>query len=68
MVPLVTPGMRPTYDALSPADLLYLAHHHDQSAWNELVRRYTPLVWRVARSLRLDPDRKSTRLNSSHER
>jgi RNA polymerase sigma factor (sigma-70 family) len=36
-------------------NLLDLARQHDQSAWNELVRRYTPLVWRVATAHRLDP-------------
>ena len=47
--------MRPGYHQLGPGDLLYLAHARDQSAWTELVRRYAPLVWRVAMSHRLDP-------------
>lgn len=47
--------MRPGYDQLEPAELLDLARDRDQSAWNELVCRYAPLVWRVALSYRLDP-------------
>ncbi len=31
-----------------------LARARDRDAWNELVRRYAPLVWRVALSFRLD--------------
>jgi RNA polymerase sigma factor (sigma-70 family) len=47
--------MRPGYHQLEPAELLHRARDHDQSAWNELVSRYAPLVWRVAMSHRLDP-------------
>jgi RNA polymerase sigma factor (sigma-70 family) len=47
--------MHPTYPHLELAELLHLARQHDQSAWNELVHRYAPLVWRVAMSHRLDP-------------
>jgi RNA polymerase sigma factor (sigma-70 family) len=34
---------------LSTADLIRRAEEHDQGAWNELVRRFTALVWSVAR-------------------
>ena len=47
--------MQPSYSDLEPGELLRLARGRDQSAWNELVRRYAPLVWRVAMSHRLDP-------------
>lgn len=47
--------MRPGYDHLEPAELLERVRGHDQSAWNELVSRYAALVWRIARSHRLDP-------------
>jgi len=47
--------MRPGYDQLEPAELLGLIRNRDQAAWNELVHRYAPLVWRVAMSHRLDP-------------
>jgi RNA polymerase sigma factor (sigma-70 family) len=47
--------MRPGYHQLELAALLHRARDRDQSAWNELVGRYAPLVWRVAMSHRLDP-------------
>jgi RNA polymerase sigma factor (sigma-70 family) len=42
------------HDQLDAAELVRRAGEHDRDAWNELVRRYTPLVWRVARAHRLD--------------
>lgn len=47
--------MQPGYDHLEPAELLALARDHNQSAWNALVSRYAPLVWRIALSHHLDP-------------
>lgn len=38
----------------TPAALLERAAAGDQSAWDDLVRRFHPLVWRVARSHGLD--------------
>lgn len=35
------------------ASLLSAAARGDQAAWNELVARYTPLLWSVARGFRL---------------
>lgn len=46
--------MQHSYEQLEPAELVRLAGARDQAAWRELVRRYAPLVWRVARSHRLD--------------
>ncbi|HEV2783058.1 MAG TPA: sigma-70 family RNA polymerase sigma factor [Actinophytocola sp.] len=43
------------YDQLAPGELLRLARGRDQAAWNEIVRRYGPVVWRVAMAQRLDP-------------
>lgn len=43
------------YDHLDTAELVHLARGRDQDAWNELVRRYAGLVWRVATAHRLDP-------------
>ena len=37
-----------------PAELLSAAEHGDRAAWDELVARYTPTVWAVARAHRLD--------------
>ncbi|HET9141893.1 sigma-70 family RNA polymerase sigma factor [Actinophytocola sp.] len=34
-------------------DLVLLARARDQAAWHELVRRYAPVVWRVAAAHRL---------------
>lgn len=42
------------YDQLQPAELVRLARERDRDAWNEIVRRYAPVVWRVAMALRLD--------------
>lgn len=42
-------------DQLEAAELVRLARSGDQDAWYELVRRYAPVVWRVARAHRLDP-------------
>jgi RNA polymerase sigma factor (sigma-70 family) len=41
-------------DQLDVAELVRRAGARDQDAWHELVRRYAPLVWRVALSFRLD--------------
>ena len=41
-------------DGEESADLLAHAASGDQSAWNELVDRYTGLLWAVARGFRLD--------------
>lgn len=41
-------------DQLEVAELVALARARDQAAWNELVRRFAPVVWRVARAHRLD--------------
>jgi RNA polymerase sigma factor (sigma-70 family) len=41
-------------DQLEVTELVRLARARDRDAWNELVRRYAPLVWRVALSFRLD--------------
>lgn len=46
--------MSTSYDQLEPAELVRLARARDQAAWNEIVRRYGPMVWRMARSYRLD--------------
>ena len=35
-------------------ELLVLAASGDQSAWNELVERFSQMVWSIARSFRLD--------------
>ena len=43
-----------SYPHLDVADLVALAKGRDQDAWNELVRRYAPVVWRVARAHRLN--------------
>lgn len=37
-----------------PIELLAAAERGDRAAWRELVARYTPTVWAVARSHRLD--------------
>ncbi|RLK60595.1 RNA polymerase sigma factor [Actinokineospora cianjurensis] len=42
-------------DALSTTDLLRDALAGEQTAWRELVGRYAPLVWQVARAHRLSP-------------
>jgi RNA polymerase sigma factor (sigma-70 family) len=38
----------------SSDDTVWRARAGDENAWQELVRRYTPVVWKTARSLRLD--------------
>jgi len=38
------------------AELLARAHRGDRGAWQEIVHRYSRLVWTVARSHRLSPD------------
>lgn len=43
------------HDPLDTAELVQLARNRDQDAWNELVRRYAGLVWRVTTAHRLDP-------------
>jgi len=40
--------------ATSPADLVRSASAGDDNAWAELVARYTPLLYRIVRSYRLD--------------
>jgi len=35
-------------------ELLSLAAEGDQAAWNELVERFSQMVWSIARSFRLD--------------
>lgn len=42
--------MSNSYTELDVADLLGRARDRDREAWAELVRRYTPVVWRVARA------------------
>lgn len=37
-----------------PPALVRAAINGDAAAWDELVRRFTPMVWRVARSFRLN--------------
>jgi RNA polymerase sigma factor (sigma-70 family) len=41
-------------ERLDTVELVTLARARDRDAWHELVRRYAPLVWRVAQSFRLD--------------
>ncbi len=41
-------------DAASTAELVSGARDGSQQAWNELVDRFSPLLWRIARSLRLN--------------
>jgi RNA polymerase sigma factor (sigma-70 family) len=47
--------MSSLHDQLEVAELVRLASTRDQDAWNELVHRYAPVVWRVARAHRLNP-------------
>jgi RNA polymerase sigma factor (sigma-70 family) len=42
------------YDQLAVAELVRLARDRDQAAWNEIVRRFAPVVWRVALAHRLN--------------
>jgi RNA polymerase sigma factor (sigma-70 family) len=42
--------MSNSYTELDVADLVGRARDHDRDAWAELVRRYAPVVWRVARA------------------
>jgi RNA polymerase sigma factor (sigma-70 family) len=44
-----------SHDELDTAELVALARNRDQDAWNEIVRRYAGLVWRVTTAHRLDP-------------
>lgn len=52
--------VRPYDDAMASlaqathGELLVLAASGDQSAWNELVERFSQMVWSIARSFRLD--------------
>lgn len=39
---------------LTDGDLLRAARDGDDAAWAELVDRFTPMVWRIARGFRLD--------------
>jgi len=43
-------------ESASLSTLLALAEQGDQSAWNEVVRRFTNLLWSVCRSHRLTED------------
>jgi RNA polymerase sigma factor (sigma-70 family) len=45
-----------SHDQLGVVDLVLLARERDQAAWHELVRRYAPVVWRVAGAHRLGAD------------
>jgi RNA polymerase sigma factor (sigma-70 family) len=49
----VRPGVSSTLDHVEVAELVRLAVARDQAAWNELVRRYAPVVWRVTAAHRL---------------
>lgn len=42
-------------DTSELATLVRRVRHRDQDAWAELVTRFSPVVWTVARSFRLDP-------------
>jgi RNA polymerase sigma factor (sigma-70 family) len=47
------PSAHPDLGAPDPDTLLDRVRAGDQDAWNEIVERYSPLVWKVARSYRL---------------
>jgi RNA polymerase sigma factor (sigma-70 family) len=42
-------------EAAAVADLVEKARHGDESAWNEIVDRFSGLVWAVVRGYALDP-------------